>query len=72
MGHEKTQWYIGAPNGVVLCINRNNEGELAGEFYHSYSESRSPLRASGQMTLRMEQLYDWLNFPHPGTNEPQL
>ena len=65
---EKTQWYIGAPNGVVLCINRNDEGELAGEFYHSYSEKPVPFQGIGQMTLRMEKLYDWLRFPHPGTN----
>ena len=65
---EKTQWYIGAPNGVVLCIAENNEGELSGEFYHSYSEDAVPFSGIGQMTLRMEQLYDWLNFPHPGTN----
>ena len=65
---KKTQWYIGAPNGVVLCVNESNEGELAGEFYHSYSHQPIPFRGIGQMTLRMEQLYDWLRFPHPGTN----
>ena len=64
----KTQWYIGAPNGVVLCINRNDEGELSGEFYHSYSETAVPFQGIGQMTLRMEKLYDWLRFPYPGTN----
>ena len=50
---KKTQWYIGAPNGVVLCINRNDEGELSGEFYHSYSETPVPFQGIGQMTLRM-------------------
>ena len=65
---KKTQWYIGAPNGVVLCINRNMEGELGGEFYHSYSEDPVPFQGIGQMTLRMEKLYDWLRFPYPGTN----
>ena len=65
---EKTQWYIGAPNGVILCINQNNEGELGGEFFHSYSEAPVPFQGIGQMTLRMEKLYDWLRFPHPGTN----
>ena len=65
---EKTQWYIGAPNGVVLCINGNNGGELSGEFFHSYSKAPVPFQGIGQMTLRMEKLYDWLRFPHPGTN----
>ena len=64
----KTQWYIGAPNGVVICIRENNDGELAGEFYHSYSTEPVPFQGIGQLTLRMEKLYDWLNFPYPGTN----
>ena len=67
--NKKTQWYIGAPNGVVLCVNGSNEGELSGVFYHSYSPEPVPFHGIGQMTLRMEQLYNWLRFPYPGTNE---
>ena len=65
---DRTQLYIGAPNGVVICIRENNDGELAGEFYHSYSSRPVPFQGIGQMTLRMEKLFDWLNFPYPGTN----
>ena len=65
---DRTQWYIGAPNGVVICIRENNDGELAGEFYHSYSTEPVPFQGIGQMTLRMEKLFDWLHFPYPGTN----
>ena len=64
----KTQWYIGAPNGVVLCVNAAHDGELQGVFYHSYSPDPVPFAGTGQMTRRMEQLYDWLRFPYPGTN----
>ena len=64
----RTQWYIGAPNGIVICINGNNEGELSGKFYHSYNTEPVPFLGIGQMTLRMEKLYDWLSFPYPGTN----
>ncbi|MBR0162055.1 MAG: hypothetical protein IJQ02_12330 [Oscillospiraceae bacterium] len=64
----RTQWYIGAPNGVVLCVNVNRGGELGGVFYHSYSFDPVPFEGIGQMTLRMERLYDWLRFPYPGTN----
>ena len=64
----RTQWYIGAPNGVVLCIHNYRDSEPEGEFYHSYSEEPVPFRSIGQMTLRMEKLYDWLHFPYPGTN----
>jgi hypothetical protein len=65
----KTQWYIGAPNGVILCINDTSGGEPSGVFYHSYSPDPVPFRGIGQMTLRMERLFDWLRFPFPGTNE---
>ena len=66
--NNRTQWYIGAPNGVVICIRENNDGELAGEFYHSYSTEPVPFQGIGQMTLRMEKLYDWLHFPFPGVS----
>ncbi len=64
----RTQWYIGAPNGVILCVNSASAGELSGVFFHSYAECSVPFRGIGQMTLRMEALYDWLRFPFPGTN----
>lgn len=64
----RSQWYIGAQNGVVLCINAVNGGDLSGEFYHSYSERSVPFCGIGQMMLRMEKLYDYLRFPFPGTN----
>jgi len=63
-----SQWYIGAPNGVVLCVNAVNGGDLSGEFFHSYSEKSVPFQGIGQMVLRMEKLYDYLRFPYPGTN----
>ena len=65
----KTQWYIGAPNGVVLCINAVHTGEAAGELYHSYSFDATPFENYEQMTWIMEKLYDKLQFPHPATNE---
>lgn len=64
----RTQWYIGAPNGVVLCVNGVNGGDLSGEFYHSYAAESVPFSGIGQMILRMEKLYDYLRFPYPGTN----
>ena len=64
-----TQWYIGAPNGVVLCIREFHPDALRGELYHSYSAEAVPFANAQQMILEMERLYDRLNFPHPGTNE---
>ena len=63
----RTQWYIGTPNGIVLCVNGCDGGDLSGVFYHSYSKHPVPFAGLGQMVLRMEKLYDYLCFPHPGT-----
>ena len=65
----REQWYIGAPNGVILCVDHNSAGELGGRFYHSYSREGVPFRGIWQMTIRMERLYDMLRFPFPGNNE---
>ena len=66
--NRKTQWYIGTPNGVVLCVNAARGGELAGDLWHSYSPAPVPFDSLEQMTLCMERLYDWLQFPRRGTN----
>ncbi len=65
----KTQWYIGAPNGVVLCIDSVSEGEPGGRLYHSYRTDAQEFINIEQMIIYMEDLYDALNFPHPGSNE---
>ena len=69
MDNKKTQWYIGAPNGVVLCIDRIRDREPSGRLYHSYSLEAEPFVNAEQMVFRMEHLYDMLKFPHPSTNE---
>ena len=65
----KTQWYIGAPNGVILCVDEIHGGEPLGRLYHSYRTDHQAFSNAEQMILLMEDLYDALNFPYPGTNE---
>ncbi len=65
----KTQWYIGAPNGVVLCVDALRDGRTAGRLYHSYREEPELFENAAQMVYHMEELYNELNFPHPGNNE---
>ena len=33
---ERSQWYLGTPNGVILCIDQAADGQLKGRFYHAY------------------------------------
>ena len=65
----RTQWYIGAPNGVVLCIRESRPDAMRGELWHSYSASPTPFENVQKTVLEKEQPDDRLNFPHPGTNE---
>ena len=65
----KTQWYIGAPNGVVLCVDALGSGGPAGRLFHSYRTDEIPFAGADEMVFHMEELYDALNFPFPGTNE---
>ncbi len=68
MDDRRTQWYIGAPNGIVLCVNAVSGGRVQGELYHSYSRDPVPFSNMGEMTFAMERVYDALKFPHPSTN----
>ncbi len=66
---EKTQWYVGAPNGVVVCIDRDHPGfALEGRLWHSYSEEPVLFNDLGCMVLWMEDFFDKLNYPHREVN----
>lgn len=65
----KTQWYIGAPNGVVLCVDGLHCAGPTGRLFHSYRTDALSFDGADQMVFHMEELYNALNFPHPGTNE---
>ena len=65
----KTQWYIGAPNGVVVCADCRTAAGISGRLYHSYRTDEQPFGDFEQMVSLMEELFNALNFPHPGTNE---
>ena len=69
MSDNRSQWYIGAPNGIVLCINSRRGSTLSGELYHSYREDAVYFRNIEEMTRIMESLYDELQYPHLGTNQ---
>ncbi|MBR0209021.1 MAG: hypothetical protein IJQ43_09000 [Oscillospiraceae bacterium] len=65
----KTQWYIGAPNGVVLCVDAMRSGGPTGRLFHSYQTDAVEFGGADQMICHMEELYNALNFPYTGTNE---
>ena len=62
------QLYIGAPNGVVLCVDGMSSRGCSGRFYHSYQDEPVLFGGLGEMIFRMEEFYDSLNFPRRSNN----
>ena len=61
--------YIGAPNGIVLCVDSLNQMGCSGSFYHAYQKEPVPFNTLGEMLFRMEAFFDKLNFPRRGNTE---
>ena len=65
---EKTQWYMGTPNGVVLCIDSVENERRGGRLYHGYAREALSFSTIDEAIFHLEGIYDALNFPHPTTN----
>ena len=66
MGNEL---YIGAPNGIVLCVDGIDQMGCSGRFYHAYQEEAVLFKSLGEMLFRMEAFFDDLNFPRRGNSQ---
>lgn len=62
---DRSQNYIGMPNGIVLCVDARQKRQMKGRFFHGYSRGGVSFSNCDQMLFRMEKFLDWLNFPHP-------
>ena len=62
------QIYIGAPNGVVVCVDGLCSKGCIGSFYHSYQKDPVSFGGLGEMIFRMEEFYDSVNFPRRSNN----
>lgn len=65
----RSNWYIGAPNGVVICADGLEQGHIQGCFYHSYSDTPMRFQDIDQILFGLENLFDSLNFPYATTSE---
>lgn len=65
---EGSQCYIGAPNGVVLCVDHVTDSQLSGRFYHGYSREAIEVRNVDELIFEMERFFDDIRFPHPANN----
>ncbi len=66
---DHSQWYIGALNGIVVCLDRRTGTEVSGRFYHSFSREPVTFFNLEQLLFRMEEFFNLLKFPYPSTNE---
>ena len=60
--------YIGAPNGIMLCVDGIDTNGCRGRFYHAYSHQPTSFWSLGEMLFKMETFFDKLNFPHRGNS----
>ena len=63
----ETGHYIGAPNGIVLCVNKKARGLIEGELYHGYSKEGHPFTGCEEIIKTAEEFFNTLGFPHRGT-----
>ena len=70
-GKGTSQWYIGAQNGVVLCINSIDvqNRRVDGCFYHAYQTEAIFFDHWDDLLFKMEQFFDDIGFPFPTLNE---
>ena len=65
---ERSQWYLGTPNAVVLCIHRVEERKISGCFYHRYQEEATEFTNTEHLLFQLERFYDEIRFPYPSTS----
>ena len=56
MEMERSQWYLGTPNGVVLCVDRAEVSRFSGRFYHAYSREAVAFTSMDGAIFKLEQL----------------
>jgi len=64
-----SQLYMGADNGVVVCVDQMRESRIVGRFYHAFSTEPVVFFRWVQLIFEFEGLFDELYFPFPSTND---
>lgn len=66
---EKSQCYIGTPNGVVLCVDKIGTCRIDGRAYHAYSNEATNITNMSELLFELEGFYNSICFPFPSVNE---
>ena len=62
-----SQCYIGAPNGIVVCVDRSEGRLVCGRMYHRYYDREIPFGNFDELIHRIDRFFDQINFPHAST-----
>ena len=65
---EGSQIYIGAPNGLVVCVDSVKSGSIQGRMFSAYRSAAVPFENVDTLIYNMNALFDYLDFPREGTN----
>lgn len=68
----QTGRYIGASNGIVLCVNSRDEEHIEGELYHGYNREGIPFRGYEEIIKIAEKFFNALGFPYMGTSDRDI
>lgn len=63
-----SQIYVGNPCGMVLCVDRlDHNYKVSGRIYHGYRLEAMEFSNMAEAILYMDQFYDDMQYPFPGT-----
>ena len=65
----KSQWYIGAVNGVVLCVDSMQGTGFKSRVYHAYRRDAVKDSCIEQLLFVLDEFYDSIDFPYPSEGE---
>lgn len=65
---EGSQIYIGAPNGIVVCVDSVADRSIRGRMYSAYRSVAVPFENVDTLIYNMNALFEYLDFPREGTN----
>lgn len=65
---ENVKMYIGTPCAVILCFDSYGQ-KISGRLYHGYSWGGIPFSSVERAFLCMEDFYNSIQFPFPGTED---
>lgn len=60
---------ISSPSLVCVCVDSIENGNITGRFYHKYKKEAEEFRSVSMLLEKMENLFDWIDFPQSSTRK---